>query len=642
MLNDSEIGSIIRAEEDDALGYRDELAEKRATLMSYYRSEPLGDETPGRSRFVSSDVSDIVEWMQPSLLRVLVSGKHVATFDADTEEQEQEAEQKTALANYSFMRANNGTLTLHHMLKDGNLQYTGVVKTSWRETEETTTERYSGMSEDERRKLLANDETEIVEEERDEDTLTWRVTAKRTTTRAKVCYDNIPPGEFVIARNARDFERPRLIGQRTPKTRSDLVQMGFPRDLVDSLPADSEDKRNEDRNRSDSRDETNPSMNRANDIIYLGEYYVRIDVDEDGVAELWQVFYAGNQVLEKELWDVHPFAVYVPVPIPHQAIGSCPAEQVADIHLTKSVLVRHLLENVYANNYTRTASSNLVDLDDLMTPRPGGNVSVDVDGPVSGHVEPIPVTPQVDHILAAIEYMDTAREIRTGVTRYNQGLQADTLNKTATGFQGIMDASLQRMELMARLAADVAVRQIYRLTVMLLTKYQDEALQIRVSGAPLEVDPTAWRYDLDCQINVGLGPGERAEKIANLGAIIREQKEAIDTGKVIADQSKLYNAYSELVEEVGEDTSKFFNDPSQPEQLLKAQNELLQQMVGQLETQLQNPLAEAEMIKQRSQLAQFDEEQKNEMRRFIAEEMRKWAELELEHKQDIPNFGIGR
>ncbi len=50
-----------------------------------------------------------------------------------------------------------------------------------------------------------------------------------------------------------------------------------------------------------------------------------------------------------------------------------------------------------------------------------------------------------------LEYMDSIKETRTGVTRYNQGTDADTLNKTARGIQMIQAAGQQRTALIARI-----------------------------------------------------------------------------------------------------------------------------------------------------------------------------------------------
>ena len=57
-------------------------------------------------------------------------------------------------------------------------------------------------------------------------------------------------------------------------------------------------------------------------------------------------------------------------------------------------------------------------------------------------------------LFAFIELLDGEKENRSGVTRYNQGLDANSLNKTATGIAAIQNAAEQRIELVARLFAE--------------------------------------------------------------------------------------------------------------------------------------------------------------------------------------------
>ena len=67
-----------------------------------------------------------------------------------------------------------------------------------------------------------------------------------------------------------------------------------------------------------------------------------------------------------------------------------------------------------------------------------------------------------DVLQPLLEYLDTVRESRTGVTRYNQGLDADSLNKTATGVNALMSQSQMRMELIARVFAETGVKDLFK------------------------------------------------------------------------------------------------------------------------------------------------------------------------------------
>ena len=347
--------------------------------------------------------------------------------------------------------------------------------------------------------------------------------------------------------------------------------------------------------------DSNPTNDKSKDVIYLGEYYVYMDADEDGISELWQVFYANGKVLDKKRVEDHPFCVFVPIPMPHKAVGTCPADQVADIQYLKSNLLRQMLNNIYSTNFNRMVVNERVELDDLLTPRPGGVVRIDGAGPIGDSLMPIPTANQTPAILQSIEYTDTMREVRTGVTRYSQGVDTEILNKTATAFAGQRDASQMRIEMMARLAADGAVKHIFEKIAALASKYQDEPVQIRLYGEPREVDPTGWKYKTTCTVDVGAGSGDRQEKIGNLSFLIAQMKELLQIGAPIVDQKKLYNAYSRLIKEVGlKEPELYFNDPEVPQQLLIAEIEKLTRENMALQQQSQNMLAEAEMIKQQA------------------------------------------
>lgn len=669
MLSDSQIKAIVANAEGlavSAYGSGSELEKKRTTLLKYYNREPFGDEVNGQSQVITSDVSDVVESVIPSLIRQYTSSRNIAEFSVgeipssmspeDIEKREREAEEKTVYANYVF-RHKGGTSILHSMIKDAMLQYTGTVKVFYDESNEVIPEPYRNLDKKELAKLKLDDELDINDIEENDDG-TFNVDAVRNITSRGVCYEPVPPEEMLINDDARDFKRPRFIGQKKQNsTRSDLIEMGFDKDLVMSLSSDDEIlSEGSHTRRADLNYNVGSQLDtdKSQDRIALGEYYLLMDVDEDGISELWQIFYAGNEVLEKNQVEDHPYAVAVPIPIPHRAIGDCPAAQVMDIQFTKSTLARQFMNNIYQTNYGRTVVNERVELDDLLTPRAGGVVRVEGNGPVSDSLYPIPVQPIGGEILQGIEYWDTSRETRTGITRYNQGLDTDSLNKTATGFKGLMDASQQRLYLMAKLVAETGLKQMFEKTVKLLARYQDEAQQIRVFGRKISIDPTSWRHNLTCDIDIGIGAGDRNEKIAGLQVVLNEQKMLKQMNSQLVDETKLYNTYEALVDEIGlMDASKFFNDTRVPDQVLRAQNEQARMVLEQVANQ-PGPLAEAEQVK--AQAAKEIESMKAEVKllteqvkaneksqelvadltKFRQEMLFKLSELEMQYNEQIP------
>jgi len=658
MLTDDQIKNIVLSEASGAISYigDSDLSKNRETLMNYYNQKPYGDEQEGQSSVVTSDVADVIETMLPMLMRLFTQGSVVGKFNPTVTGTEEEADQKTRLINYEFLERNNGVLLLHNMMKDALLQYTGVMKAYWCDKPTTENRKYAGLSELEYRSLALDESIEVqkVVEVEMPFGITYDVEVEKTISKGRLKYVGIPPEEFLINDDARDFKHPRFIGQRSPKTRSELIQMGFDEAMVNNLPADDpfSDTGEKQARYEDVETTGSYSTHSPNDQIYLGEYYMQIDVNEDGVTECWKVFVAGNDLLDKERVDDHPFCCMTPIPIPHRAIGTCPAEQVADLQYWKSTLVRQMNNNIYQVNYSRTLANERVNYDDLLNPVAGGIIRVEDTGSVGDAVQPFVTQPQTQAILQGIEYVDSSREVRTGVTRYSQGLDGDALNQTATGFMGIRQSAEERTGMVAKIFATTGIKEIFKKGIKILSQYQDTAMQIRVSGAPMEIDPSAWDYDLDCTVVVGVGHGERLERINNLNYILTKQEQYIAQGLPVTDPTKLYNTLERLIVESGlRDASPYFNDPARPEQLAEAENMILKQQLAQMQQMLNNPLAEAEqvkaqaklqetVIKEQTDLAKFEQEQALEEQKFIQSEATKRTELELKYNQNVPGSAV--
>src|SRR5437879_12001519 len=120
--------------------------------------------------------------------------------------------------------------------------------------------------------------------------------------------------------------------------------------------------------------------------------------------------------------------------------------------------------------------------------------------------------------------MATVRENRTGIVRNNQGLDADSLNKTASGMNMLMSAAQQRQELIARVLAETAIKRLYRLIYRAIKR----AAQGTGSGpvsywsgkAFASCDPSQWPEDMELSVNVGLGTGDNDEAIQHLGLVV--------------------------------------------------------------------------------------------------------------------------
>jgi hypothetical protein len=227
-----------------------------------------------------------------------------------------------------------------------------------------------------------------------------------------------------------------------------------------------------------------------------------------------------------------------------------------------------MLDNIYLTNNPRhlVAESAATDetYDDLLTSKPGGIVRArTVDG-----VVPL-ITPFVaEKAQGLVEYMDQTAEVRTGISRHNQGLDPDDLNKTATGVNLIQQAAAQRVELIARIFA-FSVQKAVRGVLGLIKKHAQQERIIRVSGAPLQTDPAQWKNDMTVTVNVGLGTGNRDQIMSHLMALLNVQQEIV-TGQGGSLQGPLvfakniYDTVAKLSENAGFKSNFAVQDPTVP------------------------------------------------------------------------------
>jgi phage tail tube protein FII len=179
------------------------------------------------------------------------------------------------------------------------------------------------------------------------------------------------------------------------------------------------------------------------------------------------------------------------------------------------------------------------------------------------------------NVAGMIEYYDTVSEQRTGSTRYNQGMDADTLNKTATGISIIQNASTQRAELVARQYAEF-LRAVFHKLLKLVSTHQDKAEVIRLRGEWVEIDPREWKTGFDMSVAVGLGTGNKDQVVAHLTNLLTIDQQIIQlqggaNGPLVTMEG-IYSKLKRLVEAMDlKGVEQYYNDPKTNEQQQPAQ-----------------------------------------------------------------------
>ncbi|MDH5641203.1 MAG: hypothetical protein OEY28_07905, partial [Nitrospira sp.] len=295
----------------------------------------------------------------------------------------------------------------------------------------------------------------------------------------------------------------------------------------------------------------------AREVIYR-EVYLYVDVDGDGMSELRRVCLVGNVVLANEETEEIPFVGWTPYPQPFQFNGRCPADEVAEVQLLKSTILRQTMDNIYTiNNNTRYVSDK-VNLSDMIDNQIAGIIRVQGDV-VGNHVMAAPITPIGAITMPMVEYMDTVKENRTGFTRYNQGTDANSLNKTATGIRIIHEAGNERVGLISRIFAD-ALRQLMLGIHGLCRRHSTRQERVRLRGEWASVDPRSWQTRFDMSVSVGLGAADKQVQMQGAQLLLQTQMNLIQAG--IVKPENLYEAAAKLAQSIGEKSpEKYFTLP---------------------------------------------------------------------------------
>lgn len=545
------LAAILKREYEQADSYSDQLATLTDQAFRYYEAQPFGNEVDGRSQVVLPDVQETIDYMAASVIRTFVSGDRTVEFEATDESDEVAAQEATATINYLFMRKQDGYRILLDTANEGLLRKIGVFKTAVETVEKVSRETVIAPLDALLMQLPEGAEIESADEQEDG---TVKATIKTERVEKRFVDYSIPMRRFKFSPNATHEDTADYLCHAEPKTRSALVEMGFDREQVYSLPGYSQEWQDTQQSTLDSytRDDVSAEL----EEVLLCEEYARIDIDGDGIAERVKVYRVETEILidaetgepSIEQVDEQPFAVFCPFPRPHRMVGYSLAEKVMDIQLARSFVARQLFDGMaFANMPRPIVDMQLADADtinDLLSPIPGSPIRARGG---AAAVQPFQTGFDVSKTMTALEWLTGERESRTGITRLNQGLDADALNKTATGTALMQSQGQQGEEFIARNLAE-AVSRLFLKKYRLL-RAEGEPMKVKVDGRYKLVDPSLWPDDICITIHVGLGSGSKDKRIQYRMALMQPMAEGMSQGLVTGKHA--FNMIDGLVRDMG-------------------------------------------------------------------------------------------
>ena len=597
-LGPDELASILRREYDAADHYYDQIEPLMEAAFRFYEAQPFGNEVEGRSQIVLPDVQETCDYMNQSVLRTFLSGDRVIEFESTDDADEQAADDATAAIDYLFMREQDGARVLGDVLQDGNLKMLGVFKALC-DYEEKVSREWQVMPLEALGMLPDDLDVEQVREGQDPETgeSIARVLIKTQKSERKHKLVGVPVSEFRFSADAKHEDTADYLAHVRLVNRSELVSMGFDAEQVYNLPTHNEWEDNE----SDTRDYRYGEFSSdALEEVLLCEEYARIDVDGDGIAERVKCFRVENEILQwqdgdlaVETVDEQPFAVFCPFPRPHRLVGYALAQKVMDIQYARSEMARQLFDGMaYANMprpiVSETGSSDET-LDDILNPIPGSPIRVRSPDAVGWATNSF----DVGKSLNAMEWMTGERESRTGITRMNQGLDADTLNKTATGTALMQAAGQLFEEAIAYQMASAFARGAMKLYRMM--RLEAEPFNIRVDGKARSIDPSTWPENVQIRVRVGLGTNSKDKRIAAHQMLLQPLMAAIEQG--MSSHEHAFKWFDGMARDTGIGQGEdFIFNPADPE--VQAKNA---EKAEQPDPEVQAKMAELEAKQQEAQ-----------------------------------------
>ncbi|MDE2101727.1 MAG: hypothetical protein KGL39_31060 [Patescibacteria group bacterium] len=576
----------------------------RFNALNMYFARPLGNEVENSSSYVSPDLRDTIEWIKPQLMRVFVASGTPCVFDPEGEQDVEQAQVETEAVNHVFMKQNPGYDIIHDYITDGMLLRNGYTKTWLEEKQQTKTENYTGLTQDEVTELLADKEDEKVEvlEQREypvdmpqasmqalqpptqpgmprqplPPVTVFDIKLRRTKKVKHIRVACVPPEEMLVAATAqRNMDECAYACHKTEKPRSDLIDQGYDPDVINSASPGRPNWMEMDALARDvvvdQMSVENPA-DKSMQALEVRDVAIRVDWDGDGIAELRHVLIVGEKIIENEELEESPFASGVPKRMPHRHTGLSLYDELADIQVIKSELIRQGLNNLRLANNGRTAVDwKNCNLTDLMNSRAGGVVRT--NGPPGNVIMPFTHPSNLmEQVLPMIQEVDHWREFRTGVGKDTVGLDADALQNVTKGGQlaGLAAAGL-KIEMIARNLAE-GLKDTFLKIHALMVRHQDQAMQFQLRGKWVTVNPKDWRERTRVSANVGLGSGTREEARANLMLLEQMQEKIAQMGLIGPKQA--YETFVMGAHLLGyEQPERFAMDPSSQEyQQFRQQN----------------------------------------------------------------------
>jgi hypothetical protein len=581
-------------------------------LKQYMRAALAGDDKLiGRSKYVSSDVQERVDWFTAQIVAIFESQKQVVSFQPQTESPRDVnlAKQQNAVVNHVLREKNSHVGMLTPWVKNSAIYGLGGVhigfdecvkegRVEWLEgvTDEQLVDLVAARDRGELKIINRSDEyrAELPEELTaqiaplaqqqgvDPEMLMQQAQAllplvrdlgiRRITRFPEFTKTVLAPEDFIVSRDA-DFDsstggiKARYQGHHSYATKSDLVAQGFNRTLVESI-AYAQQKTDGVTLQRTSKTDFNAGRLANSDEVDVYEIYTHTSIAKGEPKRHYRFTLAGD-ILSKpvllgyeETSEFYPYAALVPFPLPNTLFGQGIADRVSKEQDLITKIERAVIDNLsQVVNPIKVVNPDVTNLDDLLNQHPGKVIrSSDPTGGISYTTPPF----AAQTALPMVDMLRTRQDQITGVGGNMISINASDLQDvTATAVQERKSSQQMLIQHVCYHYANTGYRYLAKVVIDQM-KGKPELAQAYITRLtdkfePLEID--GWSADMDVSTNVEFGLMDKDYKTQTLMTLLSLQQQGL--GQTSTPQN-LYKTQVDIADTLGlPDPMGRFTEPSQ-------------------------------------------------------------------------------
>jgi hypothetical protein len=605
-LTKDQIQKQVLAKIDRAKEHKDtKIKPKDTERLQRFRSDKdfYDKKLPSLSQYTFTDTSimSAVERMTAQIIKMIFGNSDIGSMKGRNADDDKNSQTMQELCNWQIEYANAGYQKFYWWVKECLYQlYSVVMVTQKREYEEVEEEQqvpidaaeaWMQQAEANKVEILEVADGVMQDPQTGQQMPCYNVKIKYTKlTKNYPLIENVPSEELIWTPGAKTFEECELVGRRKQVTIDYLVRnikkkqadgtitgmydkaavMELAKEGSSSTTDDALDYTRQDGTENDQTYD----IDDPNRKVWIVECFVKADINNDKMLEdcIMTVVEEGNKFIRyEENEDGFPFCVISPVFDPFRVIPSISGiDALGQWQDLLTAIIRLTVQNLALNNNPQQLCNTaaFTDFNQVLD----GDAFIEINTSPTEAMGPVAQVPLAPYTLNLIELVKGWGEEASNINRYNQGIDANSLNKTATGITALINQGSQAMELIMRNIAETGLKKLFMRMVYLNQKYIDHDQVVRLTNEDITVNKDNLKGDFDYIVNAGMGAGAKETDIQNI-MLLNQQMPALIQAN-LATIKNAYNGVKKWLELIGiRNVDDYITDPEQNPALQQPQQQ---------------------------------------------------------------------